>query len=141
MSNTGADQCHLVRNSRFQPRSSPTSRRRKKLFARIGVAAVLLIVFGLWLWPASPVASILSFGLLSLGGEMELETVRYYDLTNVQGTARGWEREERILMCVPLRDAEVHLPMLFGHLRNFTYPHHLIDLAFLVSDSKDKTLE
>ncbi|KAK0388729.1 hypothetical protein NLU13_4972 [Sarocladium strictum] len=126
---------------RFQPRSSPTSRRRKKLLARTGVAAVLLIVFGLWLWPASPVASILSFGLLSLDGDMELETVRYYDLSNVQGTARGWEREERILMCVPLRDAEVHLPMLFGHLRNFTYPHHLIDLAFLVSDSKDKTLE
>ncbi|KAL2206674.1 mannan polymerase II complex ANP1 subunit [Sarocladium strictum] len=126
---------------RFQPRSSPTSRRRKKLFARIAVLAVVLIVFGLWLWPSSPVASILSFGLLSLGGDMELETVRYYDLSNVQGTARGWEREERILMCVPLRDAEVHLPMLFGHLRNFTYPHHLIDLAFLVSDSKDKTLE
>lgn len=71
----------------------------------------------------------------------ELETVRYYDLSNVQGTARGWEREERILLCVPLRDAESHLPMFFSHLRNFTYPHHLIDLAFLVSDSKDKTLE
>lgn len=43
-------------------------------------------------------------------------------------------------MCVPLRDAEPHLPMFFSHLRNFTYPHHLIDLAFLVSDSKDRTL-
>ncbi|KAL8934511.1 MAG: hypothetical protein Q9211_005192 [Gyalolechia sp. 1 TL-2023] len=30
--------------------------------------------------------------------------------------------------------------MFFAHLRNFTYPHHLIDLAFLVSDSKDRTL-
>ncbi len=30
--------------------------------------------------------------------------------------------------------------MFFAHLRNFTYPHHLIDLAFLVSDSKDNTL-
>jgi mannan polymerase II complex ANP1 subunit len=30
--------------------------------------------------------------------------------------------------------------MFFGHLHNFTYPHHLIDLAFLVSDSKDRTL-
>lgn len=69
-----------------------------------------------------------------------LSTVRHYDLSNVQGTARGWERDERILLCVPLRDAEVHLPMFFGHLRNFTYPHHLIDLAFLVSDSKDNTL-
>lgn len=31
--------------------------------------------------------------------------------------------------------------MFFSHLRNLTYPHHLIDLAFLVSDSKDDTLE
>ena len=57
----------------------------------------------------------------------------------MQGTARGWEREERVLLCTPLRDAEGHLRMFFGHLRNFTYPHHLIDLAFLVSDSKDNT--
>ena len=51
----------------------------------------------------------------------------------------GWQREERILLCTPLRDAESHLHMMFAHLRNFTYPHHLIDLAFLVSDSKDRT--
>lgn len=31
--------------------------------------------------------------------------------------------------------------MFFSHLRNLTYPHHLIDLAFLVSDSKDDTLD
>jgi mannan polymerase II complex ANP1 subunit len=79
-------------------------------------------------------------GLLSSAEDFQLETVRYYDLANVQGTARGWEREERILLCAPLRDAESHLRMFFGHLRNFTYPHHLIDLAFLVSDSKDRTL-
>ncbi|RJE24421.1 hypothetical protein PHISCL_03225 [Aspergillus sclerotialis] len=44
-------------------------------------------------------------------------------------------------MCTPLRDAASHLPMFFSHLRNLTYPHNLIDLAFLVSDSKDGTLE
>lgn len=95
----------------------------------------------LWLWvmPSSSSSSGFSFGFLS-NSDHDLETVRYYDLTNVQGTARGWEREERILMCVPLRDAESHLSMFFSHMRNFTYPHHLIDLAFLVSDSKDNTL-
>lgn len=31
--------------------------------------------------------------------------------------------------------------MFFSHLRNLTYPHNLIDLAFLVSDSKDGTPE
>ena len=82
----------------------------------------------------------LSLGLLSSPDNIQLETVRYYDLSDVQGTARGWEREERVLLCAPLRDAESHLPMFFAHLRNFTYPHHLIDLAFLVSDSKDRTL-
>ncbi|KAL6719099.1 Mannan polymerase II complex anp1 subunit [Lecanora helva] len=83
----------------------------------------------------------LSLGLLSRGPpELQLETVRYYDLSNSGGTAKGWEREERVLMCAPLRDAESHLPMFFAHLHNFTYPHHLVDLAFLVSDSKDNTL-
>ncbi|KAL0638590.1 Mannan polymerase II complex anp1 subunit [Maublancomyces gigas] len=82
-----------------------------------------------------------SIGLsVLLRDDPAISTVRHYDLSNVQGSARGWEKEERILMCVPLRDAEPHLPMFFSHLRNFTYPHHLIDLAFLVSDSKDRTL-
>lgn len=72
--------------------------------------------------------------------DSQLETVRYYDLNNVQGTARGWEREERILICAPLRDAAPHLNMFFSHLKNLTYPHNLIDLAFLVGDSKDNTI-
>lgn len=127
---------------RFQPRTTtPASRHRKRLLTRLGIAAVGIILLILWLRPSASVASIVSFGLLSTAADVELETVRYYDLSNVQGTARGWEREERILLCVPLRDAEAHLSMFFSHLRNFTYPHNLIDLAFLVSDSKDRTLE
>ncbi|CAI8509231.1 unnamed protein product [Pichia kudriavzevii] len=57
-----------------------------------------------------------------------------------QGTANGWQNEERVLFLVPLRDAAEHLPMFFSHMRNMTYPHHLIDISFLVSDSKDDTL-
>ena len=104
---------------------------------------MLCLIVSLFLWsPGASLVSVLSLGLFAHDGEdFQLETVRYYDLSNVQGTARGWEREERILLCVPLRDAENHLHMFFSHLRNFTYPHHLIDLAFLVSDSKDRTLE
>lgn len=98
------------------------------------------LLFGVFIWPGVALLPILSLGLISTGEDFQLETVRYYDLSNVQGTARGWEREERILLCAPLRDAESHLPMFFAHLRNFTYPHHLIDLAFLVSDSKDNTI-
>jgi mannan polymerase II complex ANP1 subunit len=84
--------------------------------------------------------TVLSLGLLS-GNGSQLETVRYYDLGQVQGTARGWENQERILLCAPLRDAASHLPMFFSHLKNLTYPHNLIDLAFLVGDSKDNTLD
>lgn len=66
----------------------------------------------------------------------------YIDLKqDVQATAYGWQNNERVLILVPLRDAAAHLPMFFSHMSNMTYPHGLIDLAFLVSDSKDKTLE
>ena len=91
--------------------------------------------------PGVSLLTILSLGLWSSGPDFKLETVRYYDLNTVGGTNRGWERDERVLLCAPLRDASAHLPMFFGHLRNLTYPHHLIDLAFLVSDSKDVTLQ
>ncbi|KAI9860557.1 MAG: Mannan polymerase II complex anp1 subunit [Vezdaea acicularis] len=127
---------------RFQPRSQPALRRRRQLLIRLaivgGISTLLVILF----FPSlrSSVLPAISLGLLSSTEDFQLETVRYYDLSNVQGTAKGWEREERILLCAPLRDAESHLPMFFAHLRNFTYPHHLIDLAFLVSDSKDLTL-
>lgn len=67
-------------------------------------------------------------------------SVKYFDLANYVGSPDGWQREERVLFCVPLRDAAAHLPMFFGHMRNLTYPHELIDLAFLVSDSKDDTM-
>jgi mannan polymerase II complex ANP1 subunit len=128
---------------RFQPRSQPGLRQRRQLkLLLIGSAT-----FGILLLISSTLRSIF-LPILTLGlyhAEYapeydELETVRYYDLSNVQGSARGWEREERILLCAPLRDAAKHLPMFFSHLKNFTYPHNLIDLAFLVGDSKDSTL-
>ncbi|EPE34963.1 Nucleotide-diphospho-sugar transferase [Glarea lozoyensis ATCC 20868] len=125
---------------RFQPRASPPAlRRRRQLLIRLGLL-VGIGLFAFFVWPGASVVPLLSLGFLSSGEDFQLETVRYYDLSTVQGTARGWEREERILLCAPLRDAESHLRMFFAHLHNFTYPHHLIDLAFLVSDSKDRTL-
>ena len=128
--------------NRFHPRNSPPAvRRRRQLTIRLAIAVAVGLLVGIFIWPGTSILPVLSLGLLSLSEDFQLETVRYYDLSNVQGTARGWEREERILLCAPLRDAAPHLTMFFGHLHNLTYPHHLIDLAFLVSDSKDKTLE
>ena len=130
----------IVINS-FKPRS-PAQRRRRQLLIRLAIGAVVSLVVLFIFMPTlrTTIFGILSFGVFSRTEELQLETVRYYDLSNSGGTARGWEREERVLMCAPLRDAESHLSMFFSHLHNFTYPHHLIDLAFLVSDSKDNTL-
>ncbi|KAJ0414931.1 Anp1-domain-containing protein [Aspergillus carlsbadensis] len=128
---------------RFQPRSQPALRRRKQLLQRlflIGGVAFLLLILIFPSWRASLLPA-LSLGLLSSSEHLHIQTVRYYDLAKVKGTSSGWEHEERVLMCTPLRDAASHLPMFFSHLRNLTYPHHLIDLAFLVSDSKDQTNE
>lgn len=98
---------------------------------------LILLIFPSWRVAILPT---LSLGLLSSPNDLHLQTVRYYDLSEVQGSEKGWERGERVLMCTPLRDASSHLPMFFSHLRNLTYPHELIDLAFLVSDSRDDTL-
>lgn len=66
--------------------------------------------------------------------------VFHYDLSLNDGHPDAADRGERVLFLVPLRDAVPHMAMFFGHMVNLTYPHNLIDLAFLVSDSKDNTL-
>ncbi|KAK3712795.1 Mannan polymerase II complex anp1 subunit [Vermiconidia calcicola] len=130
---------------KYQPRSSRiVSQRRRNTLMRLGavITALLLVLMIIFpsLRPAAALSSLATI-FLSPGEEFNIETVRYYDLSNVGGTSRGWEREERILLCAPLRDASPHLPMFFSHLKNLTYPHNLIDLAFLVGDSKDNTAD
>ncbi|CUS21405.1 LAQU0S03e01860g1_1 [Lachancea quebecensis] len=70
----------------------------------------------------------------------KVPNVQYYDLRNYQGHADGWQRADRVLFTVPLRDAAEHLPMFFDHMDRISYPHNLIDLSFLVSDSSDDTM-
>ncbi|KAA8908852.1 Anp1-domain-containing protein [Sphaerosporella brunnea] len=137
----GSSNTFSISPHRFQPRTRPALRWRRQLFVKIGVIALFSSIILLLIFPSFRDILLPSLGLgFILRDDPLLNTVKHYDLSDTQGTARGWERGERILFCVPLRDAEVHLPMFFGHMRNFTYPHHLIDLAFLVSDSKDQTL-
>ena len=112
---------------------------RRRLFMQLGVL-VGVIFLVLWYWKPHESISWSSESHV-LADLDEIETIRYYDLEDVGGTSQGWNREERVLLCTPLRDASMHLDMFFGHLRNLTYPHHLVDLAFLVSDSKDDTEE
>ncbi|KAJ5499027.1 Anp1 [Penicillium expansum] len=104
--------------NRFQPRSQPALRRRRQLFQRLcllgGVSLVLfLLIFPSW---RAAVLPTISLGLLSYPGDLHLQTVRYYDLSEVQGTEKGWERGERVLMCTPLRDASSHLPIMLSRM-------------------------
>lgn len=125
---------------KFEPRKRALHSRARLI--RLGLFVLLAVSMAVYfLFPSSSALSLLSSGTPPASYYDDIETLRYYDLEDVQGTSVGWEREERVLLCTPLRDAAPHLPMFFAHLRNFTYPHHLIDLAFLVSDSKDNTEE
>lgn len=47
--------------------------------------------------------------------------------------------KERVLILTPLKDAASHLPHHFALVSNLTYPHHLIDLGFIIGDSTDDT--
>lgn len=65
--------------------------------------------------------------------------IEKYDLNSFGGTPNGAEKDEYLLLCMPLRNAAPVLPMMMSHLSNLTYPRRLIDIAFLVSDSDDST--
>lgn len=67
-------------------------------------------------------------------------TIKKVNLNPITSTPRAAQNEERVLILTPLRDAAQYLPKYFDLLSALTYPHHLIDLAFLVGDSADDTL-
>jgi hypothetical protein len=66
-------------------------------------------------------------------------TIEYVDLNPIKSTTKAVFNEERVLLLTPLKDAAPYLSKYFELLAELTYPHHLIDLAFLVSDSTDDT--
>ncbi|KAF3760663.1 family 62 glycosyltransferase [Cryphonectria parasitica EP155] len=67
-------------------------------------------------------------------------TVEHVDLNPIVSTKKALQNEERILILTPLKDAAPYLSKYFELLAELTYPHHLIDVAFLVSDSADDTM-
>ncbi|TQS33946.1 hypothetical protein Golomagni_05694 [Golovinomyces magnicellulatus] len=67
-------------------------------------------------------------------------TIKRVDLNPITSTPKAILNEERVLILTPLRDAAAYLPKYFDLLSELTYPHHLIDLGFLVGDSSDDTL-
>ena len=67
-------------------------------------------------------------------------TIKRVDLNTILSTPKAVTNEEKVLILTPLRDAAAYLPKYFDLLSELTYPHHLIDLGFLVGDSTDDTL-
>jgi hypothetical protein len=128
----------ILPTHRFQTRQSP----KKSPIRYVLLIAIIVTFYTLSRYinrPSIPVIQDMEDDSFLLGED--IPSVRYYDLSSATGSSRGWERNERILICVPLRDASLILDLFFSHMRNLTYPHHLIDMAFLVSDSKDNTLQ
>jgi len=72
--------------------------------------------------------------------EVNASTIERVDLNPIQSTPKGSLNEERVLLLTPLRDAAQHINDYFDLISQLTYPHHLIDLAFLVGDSTDDTM-
>ncbi|EOO01913.1 putative mannan polymerase ii complex anp1 subunit protein [Phaeoacremonium minimum UCRPA7] len=72
--------------------------------------------------------------------EVNSSTITHVDLNPIKSTKKAVANEERVLILTPLKDAAPYLSKYFELIAELTYPHHLIDIAFLVSDSTDDTL-
>lgn len=72
--------------------------------------------------------------------EVQSKSIQHLDLNKVKSTPKALSNQERILILTPLKDASPHLAKYFELIADLTYPHHLIDLAFLVGDSSDDTM-
>ena len=72
--------------------------------------------------------------------EINDTSITHINLNPITSTPKAISNEERILILTPLRDAAPYIEQHFDLLSQLTYPHHLIDLAFLVGDSTDDTL-
>lgn len=72
--------------------------------------------------------------------KVNASTIQNVNLNPVRSTAQALANQERVLILTPLRDAAYYLTQYFDLVSQLTYPHELIDLAFLVGDSTDDTL-
>jgi hypothetical protein len=72
--------------------------------------------------------------------EVNESSIRHVDLNPITSTRNALANKERVLILTPLRNAAHHIPQHFDLISQLTYPHDLIDLAFLVGDSTDDTL-
>lgn len=67
-------------------------------------------------------------------------SISFIDLNPIKSTPDAAEHKERVLILTPLRDAAPYIPKYVDLLAALDYPHDLIDLGLLVSDTVDETL-
>jgi len=72
--------------------------------------------------------------------EINESTINTVDLNPIKSTNKAVANEERILILTPLKDAAQYLIKYFELVVELSYPHELIDLAFLVGDTTDDTM-
>ncbi|KAL1953262.1 hypothetical protein VTO42DRAFT_3350 [Malbranchea cinnamomea] len=72
--------------------------------------------------------------------EINSTSIQMVDLNPIKASEKALENRERILILTPLRNAAPYLEKYFDLVSELTYPHELIDLAFLVGDTTDDTL-
>jgi hypothetical protein len=72
--------------------------------------------------------------------EINATSTEHVNLNLIKSTPDALKNRERILILTPLREASYYLPQYFDLISQLTYPHDLIDLAFLVGDSTDDTM-
>ena len=72
--------------------------------------------------------------------EVTSPSIEHIELNGIESTIRPIQNEERVLILTPLKDASPYISKYFDLLTELEYPHHLIDLGFLVSDPTDDTM-
>ncbi|RNJ58218.1 hypothetical protein D7B24_005175 [Verticillium nonalfalfae] len=72
--------------------------------------------------------------------QVDSPTIKNVDMNPVSSTRKAVANQEKVLILTPLKDAAPYLSKYFELISRLTYPHQLIDLAFLVGDSSDDTL-
>ncbi|OSS43880.1 hypothetical protein B5807_11467 [Epicoccum nigrum] len=72
--------------------------------------------------------------------EINATEIQHVKLDPIKSTVDAVRNKEKVLILTPLRDASYYLAKYFDLLTQLTYPHDLIDLAFLVGDTTDDTM-
>ncbi len=117
-------------------------------FTKVNLSRIITVFVTLLLFSARTTAWVLPFSSESSSSLEEqdrwlstpsevIERDFHPRSTPIDSSGNG--KEARVLILTPLKDASLHLHHHFALLRNLTYPHHLIDLGFIIGDTVDDT--